>query len=160
MAKESGKWGNVYGMQDKANIHHEYFAEAFQAFFTSQRYFAKPNGWEGPITNPKALKEIDPTVYNLIKSIMPCVEENEFIDRCTDSLSGQSDGVSQVLLMDEFCLEEEVMEDAPDYPVDDGSCQDKGSFNYCHYKLKSLNYCDPSYGRVSLVISGTINKKN
>lgn len=61
-AKEKGLWANTYAMTDFA----EYFAEAVQSFFNTNRYSEMPNGVHGPVSTREKLKQYDPEIYNLL----------------------------------------------------------------------------------------------
>lgn len=61
-AKTSGLWKRTYAMENKE----EYFAEAVQSFFNTNRYSAEPNGVHGPINTRIKLKEYDPAIYKLL----------------------------------------------------------------------------------------------
>ena len=61
-AKAKGLWANTYAMTDSA----EYFAEAVQSFFNTNRYSEIPNGVHGPVSTREKLKQYDPEIYNLL----------------------------------------------------------------------------------------------
>ncbi len=61
-AKAKGLWENTYAMTDSA----EYFAEAVQSFFNTNRYSETPNGVHGPIDTRAKLKKYDPDMYKLL----------------------------------------------------------------------------------------------
>jgi alpha-glucosidase len=61
-AKSKGLWANTYAMTDSA----EYFAEAVQSFFNTNRSSEIPNGVHGPISTREKLKQYDPEMYNLL----------------------------------------------------------------------------------------------
>ncbi|NLT04275.1 MAG: family 43 glycosylhydrolase [Bacteroidales bacterium] len=61
-AKEKGLWANTYAMDNKE----EYFAEAVQSFFNTNRYAATPNGVHGPVDTREKLKKYDPAMYKFL----------------------------------------------------------------------------------------------
>lgn len=61
-AKTAGLWKRTYAMENKE----EYFAEAVQSFFNTNKYSAEPNGVHGPIDTRTKLKEYDPAIYKLL----------------------------------------------------------------------------------------------
>jgi hypothetical protein len=60
--KAKGLWANTYAMENKE----EYFAEAVQSFFNTNRYAATPNGVHGPVDTREKLKKYDPDMYKFL----------------------------------------------------------------------------------------------
>lgn len=60
--KAKGLWANTYAMENKE----EYFAEAVQSFFNTNRYAATPNGVHGPVDTREKLKQYDPDMYKFL----------------------------------------------------------------------------------------------